>query len=89
MARTRRIDLTGGVWVTLTSNATFAAIQLQTTGPVYIHVGASTPSEGDPGLILVADETREISFSEIETNDTIYAFTQDAGEAVALVDNGS
>lgn len=89
MSRTRKVILTPNTWVAVAANASFCVLQAQTNGPVLVAVTEAVPEVGDPGVMLIKGGLTEISFFDLATEDTVYAFTEDAGEFLVSIDNGS
>lgn len=89
MSRTRQVTLAQANWVPVAANASFCVLQTQTNGPVLVAVSETTPNVGDPGVMLRKGGLTEISFFDLATEDTVYAFTEDDGELLVSIDNGS
>lgn len=89
MSRTRQVALTQNAWIAISANASFCVLQAQTNGPILVAVSETVPEVGDPGVMLVKGGLTEISFFDLATEDTVYAFTKDAGESLVAIDNGS
>jgi hypothetical protein len=77
------------MWVAVAANASFCVLQVQSNGPVLISVSEFEPSVGDSGMMLLRDGLTEISFFDLAPEDTVYAFTDDTGEFLIAIDNGS
>lgn len=89
MSRTRKINLTPTTWVAIAANASFCVLQAQSNGPILVAVAETAPEVGDPGIMLLRDGLTEISFFDLAPEDKVYAFTEDAGEFLVAIDNGS
>lgn len=89
MSRTRKVTLVQNAWTAVTANASFCVLQAQTNGPILVAVAETAPEVGSPGVMLVKGGLTEISFFDLATEDTVYAFTQDNGEFLVTIDNGS
>lgn len=91
MSTTTIEDAAPGSWNEVVTSKAWASLQLQSEGVVLVHVGQSAPAnDSTVGLLLEKGAVEEISFSGLETGDSIYirSLTDDT-DPVAVVQPGA